>query len=165
MGASREELQSAAERKAAEAAVRAMTARHAPAHARLVAAARKRLRDRVPTAFELAYEYTSWIAFSFSPTAHGHQGVLAVRADADGVKLYFQVGKGLPDPGKLLRGSGATVRYLDLESAATLTRPAVVALIEAAIARNPVPFAPSGQGPLIVRSPSVSRGRPARRGR
>lgn len=79
---------------------------------------------------------------SFSPTAHGHQGVHAVRADKDGVKLYFQAGKGLPDPEKLLRGSGGKVRYVELENAATLKEPAVDAVIEAAIGRRngPVPW-------------------------
>jgi hypothetical protein len=152
MTASRQEGQSPADRKAAEGAVRRMIATHAPAHARLIAAARKRVRDRLPTAFELAYEYKSWIVFSFSPTAHGHQGVLAVRADEDGVKLYFQVGKGLPDPERLLRGSGTKVRYIALEGTAALRRPAVDALIEAALKQNRVPFAASGKGPLVIRA-------------
>ncbi|HEV8410168.1 MAG TPA: hypothetical protein VGQ30_06650 [Gemmatimonadaceae bacterium] len=71
---------------------------------------------------------------------------------ADGVALYFNRGKELSDPSKLLKGSGKLVRSIELDGASTLARPEVVRLIEEAIERNRVPFARTGRGPMVVRS-------------
>lgn len=144
--------QSAAVRRAAEAQVTAMITKFAPEHLKLVGAMRKALRKRLPTAQEHVYEYTRWVVISYSPNEHGYAGVLAVRVDADGVKLYFNNGKGLPDPDKLLKGTAKLVRYIPVDSPSTLSRPAVVALIEAALARNTVPFARTGDGPVVIKS-------------
>ena len=150
--------QSAAARRAAEAEVRALIAKFAPAHLRLTAAMRRSLRKRLPTAHEVVYEYRAWFVISFSPSEQGFEGVLGIRGDADGVKLYFNRGKELPDPEKLLKGS-AQVRFIDLEGASTLARPAVARLIDEAIARNRVPFARAGRGLVIIRSASAKKGR------
>jgi hypothetical protein len=155
MPTSQPTTQSVADRRAAEAQV----ARLAPAHERLVAATRRALRKRLPTACEIVYEYRSWIVISYSPSERGYEGALAIRADADGVKLYFNSGKGLPDPEKRLQGS-ANARWIPLETAATLARPAVARLIDEALARHRVPFPPSGRGPLTVRAAST---KPSRR--
>ncbi|MBK8267368.1 MAG: DUF1801 domain-containing protein [Planctomycetes bacterium] len=153
--------QSAAERKAADAQARALIAKFAPAHEQLVSAVRKSLQKRLPTANEIIYEYRTWFVISYSPSEHGFEGVLAIRGDAVGVKFYFNRGKELPDPEKLLKGS-AQVRFIDLESASTLTRPAVARLIDEAIAHNRVPFAPAGRGSVILRSASATK-RPPRK--
>ncbi len=129
-----------------EAEIRELTAKFAPAHARLISAARRSLRKRLPTAHEIVYEYRDGFVISFSPSIHGYQGVLALRASADAVKLYFNQAKGLPDPEKLLQGSARQTRWISLEAAATLARPAVATLIDEAITRNRVPFARAGQG-------------------
>lgn len=143
--------QSAAERRAAEAQLRALVARFASEHERLIAALRRWILKLLPTAHEMVYEYRDWIVISYSPSGRGFEGVLAIRADADGVKLYFNQGKGLPDPEKLLRGS-AQARWIAVESAATLARPAVADLASEALARNPVPFAAAGRGPIDIRA-------------
>ena len=67
---------------------------------------RRWLRKRLPTAHEVVYEYRDCFVISYSPNERGYEGVLAIRASADGVRLYFNHGKGLPDPEKLLQGSG-----------------------------------------------------------
>lgn len=154
MGNPEPSTQSAAERRAAEAQLRALIDRFAPAHLRLIGALRRWLLERLPTAHEIVYEYRDWIVLSYSPSERGYEGVLAIRADADGVKLYFNHGKGLPDPEKLLRGS-AQARWIAVESASTLARPAVGSLADEAIARNSVPFAASGRGPIVIRSAST----------
>ena len=102
------------------------------------------------------------MVISFSPNEHGYEGVLAIRASADGVKLYFNQGKALPDPEKLLQGSGSQTRSIDVEGASTLARPAVACLIEEAIARNRVPFALAGRGSVIIRSTSGKQRRQRR---
>jgi hypothetical protein len=149
-------------RRSAEAELRGLIAKFAPAHARLVAAARRSLRKRLPTAHEIVYEYRDCFVACYSPNEHGYEGVLAIRGSADGVKLYLNRGKGLPDPGKLLRGSANQVRWIQLDGASTLTDPAVARLIDVAIERNRVPFARTGRGPTVVRS-TVAKKRGARR--
>lgn len=151
MSKSQPSAQTAVERRTAEAQLKALVAKFAPAHVRLTAAVRRSLRKRLPTAHEVVYEYRSWFVISYSPSEQGYEGVLAIRGDADGMKFYFNRGKELPDPEKLLQGS-AQARWIELESASTLARPAVKRLIDAAIARNRVPFARTGPGPVIIRS-------------
>ena len=102
---------------------------------------RRWLRKRLPTAHEVVYEYRDYFVISYSPNEHGYEGVLAIRASADGVRLYFNRGKELPDPAKLLQGSGKQTRWINLEGASTIARPEVARLIDEAIARNRVPFA------------------------
>lgn len=144
--------QTAAARRTAEAVVRTLIDKYVPAHLRLIAAMRRLLRKRLPTACEVVYAYHNLgaVVISFSPSEQGFEGVLAIRASADGVKLYFNQGKALPDPEKLLQGS-AQARWIDVADASTLARPAVTSLIDEAIARNRVPFAPAGRGSVIIR--------------
>lgn len=135
--------------------MRTLIARFAPAHLRLIGAVRRWLRKRLPNAHELVYEYRDWFVISYSPNEHGYEGVLAIRASADGVKLYFNSGKELPDPEKLLQGSGKQTRWMHLERASALARPEVASLIDEAIALNRVPFASVGLGPVVIRSASA----------
>ena len=153
MSTSQPSPQSAAERRSAEAVLHTLIAKFAPAHERLVGAMRRWLRKRLPTSHEVVYEYRGWFVISYSPSERGYEGVLAIRGDADGVKLYLNQGKGLPDPEKLLRGS-AQARWIAVEGASTLARPAVASLVDEAIARNTVPFARTGRGPIVIRSAS-----------
>jgi hypothetical protein len=153
--------QSAAERRAAEAELRTLIDEFVPAYLRLIGAMRRRLRKRLPTAHEVVYEYRNLgaVVISFSPNEHGYDGVLSIRASADGVKLYFNQGKELPDPAKLLQGSSQT-RWINVEGASTLARPEVGSLIDEALARNRVPFAGAGRGSVVMsRSTSAKKRR------
>ena len=141
--------------------MRKLVARFAPDHERLIGAVQRSLRTRLPTAHEVVYEYRDWFVISFSPSERGYEGVLAIRGSADGVRLYLTQGKGLPDPEKLLKGSGQT-RWINVESASTLTRAAVALLIDEATLRNRVPFARTGRGPVVIRSTSAKKGRKRR---
>lgn len=146
--------QSAVARRSAETQLRALIAKFAPAHLRLVGAMRRWLRTRLPAAHEVVYEYRDWFVISYSPDDRGYNGALAIRASADGVRLYFNRGKELPDPEKVLQGSAQT-RWIAVEGASTPARPEVACLIDEAIARNPVPFASAGRGSVVIRSASV----------
>ncbi len=151
--------QSAVERRSAEAQLRALIAKFSPAHPRLIGAMRRCLRKRLPTAHEVVYEYRDWFVISYSPSERGYEGVLAIRASASGVKLFFNQAKELPDPEKLLQGAGKQMRSIDVEGASTLARPEVASLIDEAIARNPVPFALAGRGSVDIRSTSAKKSR------
>ena len=148
--------QSTAARRSAEAQLRLLIDKFTPGKLQLVTAMRRSLRKRLPTAHEVVYEYRDCFVTSFSPSEHGYEGVLAIRGSADAVRLYFNQGKDLPDPEKLLQGSSQT-RFIEVEGASTLTRPAVTSLIDKAIAHNRVPFARTGRGSVIVRSTSAKK--------
>src|SRR5436190_2916341 len=166
MSTSKLSTQSAVARRSAEAQLRTLIAKFAPAHQRLIGAIQRWLRKRLPTAHEVVYEYRDWFVISYSPNERGYEGVCSIRASANGVRLYFNRGKELPDPEKLLRGSGKQTRWIDLEGASTLARPTVAGLIDEAIALNRVPFARTGRGPVVIHSVSAKqsrRRRPAER--
>jgi hypothetical protein len=149
----------AAARRSAEVQLQALIDKFAPELPRSISAMRQALRKRLPTAHEVVYEYRDCFVISYSPSEHGYEGVLGLRGSADGVRLYFQRGKDLPDPAKVLRGTAQT-RWTGLEGASTLARPEVAALIEAAIALNRTPFARTGRGSVVM-SPLSKKRRPA----
>jgi len=153
--------QSAAARKSAEAQLRALIDKFAPAQLRFIGAIRRTLLKHLPAAHELVYEYRDCFVISYAPNEHGYEGALAIRASATDVRLYFHGGNALPDPAKLLQGT-AKARWIPLESAATLARAEVVRLISEAIARNSVPYARAGRGSMVIRPTAASqRGRSA----
>jgi hypothetical protein len=142
--------------RSAEAQLRTLIDKFAPAHLRLVGAMRRWLQKRLPTAHEVVYEYRDFFVISYSPNEHGYEGALAIRANTNGVRLYFSRGKELPDPGKLLQGSSQT-RWINVESASTLARPEVARLIDEAVSCNRVPFTSEGRGSVVIRSTSAKR--------
>jgi hypothetical protein len=162
-GASASSTQTAAARRAAEAQLTTLLTTFAPDSLRQIAALRRALRKRLPTAHEVVYEYRDCCVISVSPTEQGYDGVFAIRASADAVKLYFNQGKGLPDPGKVLQGSGGQARWIETKGAATLARPEVAALVETAIASTRVPFEAAGRGSVIVRETTASKQTQARK--
>ena len=159
MSTSQLSTQSAVAPRSAEAQLRTLIVKFAPAHQRVIGAMRRWLRKRLPTAHEVVYEYRDCFVISYSPNERGYDGVLAIRASANGVRLYFNRGKELPDPANLLRGSGKQTRSIHLEGASTLARPAVARLVDEAIARNHVPFGRTGRGPVVIRSVSAKQRR------
>jgi hypothetical protein len=142
----------------AEDVLRDLVARFAPEQAPLVDTIRRRLRERLPGAHEIVYEYRDAFVISWSPSGHGYEGVLALRAGAKGVVLYFNPGEGLPDPAKLLRGKGLT-RSTPIADGAAFDTPALQALIDAVIARSPVAFDAGGRGSTAVRTTAAGKRR------
>ncbi len=119
---------------------------------------RKFLRKRFPTANELVYDYARNFVIGYSPTQAGGEGIAALSADAEGVRLYLTNGSQLPDPHKLLQGK-AGARYMTLGSASDLLRPEVEALMIAAEKAAKVTLRASGRGKLIMK-PSASEKKP-----
>jgi hypothetical protein len=128
----------------------------------LIRAARRTLRKRFPGAFELAYDNYNFFVIGYGPTERPSDCIVSLAAGANGVGLCFIHGARLPDPGKLLLGSGKQTRFIRLESAAVLARPEVEALLAAAIARAGKPSLAGGRGVLIIRSISAKQ-RPRRK--
>lgn len=149
----------------AEAQVRSFIARFDPKHQTLIRALRRALRKRFPTAHELVYDNYNFLVFGFCASERPTSCIVSLAAGANGVGLSFPyVGTKLPDPHKLLQGSGTSNRFIRLPTAATLARPEVEALIAAAIARAKTPLPTTGKGPLVIRSISAKQ-RPRRASR
>lgn len=146
---------------AAEKRLKSFIGKFQPAHQRLIRAVRRALRTRFPTAVELAYDNYNFFVIGYSPTERPSDAILSMAAGANGVGLCFVRGASLPDPKKILLGSGNQTRFLRVESVEVLARPEVKALVAAAAARSRAPFEASGRGSLVIRSVSAKQ-RPRR---
>jgi hypothetical protein len=120
------------------------------------------MRKRLPTAHELVYDNYNCFVIGYSPSLRPSDAILSIAASANGVGLCFIRGKGLPDPHRLLKGSGNQTRSIHLDTASTLSSPGVQQLIDEAVRRSRTPFRPRGQGSLVIRSVSAKQ-RPRRR--
>ena len=152
-GASR----SAAAKTTPEAQLRTFLAKFDPADQKLIRAVRSAVRKRLPAANELAYDYSGALVLGYSPTERGIDGIVSISARADGVRLYLNQGHRLPDPKKLLKGSGKQTRFIPVESAKRLAHPDVEALIAGAIELAGAPLPPGGRGKLVVRGAAAKR--------
>src|ERR1700726_1790310 len=121
-------------------------------NAALIRSARKILRKRLPTANELVYDNYNFFVIGYCSTERPSDCILSIAAGANGVGLSFYYGATLPDPHKLLLGSGSQNRFIRIESVATPTRPEVEELIAAPIAQVQRPLPGSDRGKLIIRS-------------
>jgi hypothetical protein len=139
----------------------AFIAKFDPSMQRLIRAARKRMRALLPTATELVYDNYNFLVIGYGPGPRTSEAIFSLAAYARGLTLFFLQGKGLPDPAKLLRGSGTVVRSIRLETAKVLDRPEVQALIQAALSAAKVALPPDGKHPLIIKSVSAQQ-RPRR---
>ena len=121
-------------------------------NAALIRSVRAVLRKRLPTANELVYDNYNFFVIGYCSTERPSDCILSIAAGANGVGLSFYYGATLPDPRKLLLGSGSQNRFIRIESMAKLTRPEVEELIAAAIAQAKRRLPGSGRGKLIIRS-------------
>jgi hypothetical protein len=145
----------------AERQLKAFIAKFAPKDQRLIRAVRRAVRRWFPTANELVWDNYNFFVIGYSPTERPSDSIVSIAARANGVGLCFIHGAGLPDPAKILQGSGKQTRFVRVASAEVLARPDMKALVAAATARARTPFPPAGRGRLIVRSVSAKQ-RPRR---
>jgi len=136
-------------------------ARFTPEVAALIRAARRTMRARLPRATELVYDNYNFFVIGYGPGEKPSDAIFSLAAYAKGVSLCFLQGAGLPDPKGILRGGGKLVRSIRVESAATLDRPEVRALMKAAAERAKRPLDPAGAHRLVIKSVSAKQ-RPRR---
>ena len=82
-----------------------------------IRAIRRAVRKRFPTANELVYDNYNFFVIGYSPTERPSDAIVSIAARANGVGLCFIRGASLPDPKKVLLGSGNQTRFIRLESA------------------------------------------------
>jgi hypothetical protein len=145
-----------------EAQLAGFIAKFEPERRALIRSARAALRKRLPTANELVWDNYNFFVIGYSATERPSDSIVTIAAAANGVGLAFYRGASLPDPYGILQGSGVQNRFVRLESAATLKRPEVQALITAAFDQARTPFRTAGRRSLIIRSVSAKQ-RPRRR--
>jgi hypothetical protein len=150
------------QQKSVEQQLEGFVKRFEPRHQQLIRATRKALRKRFPTATEMVYDNYNFFVIGYSPNDRPSDAIVSIAAGANGVGLCFIHGARLPDPTKILLGSGKQTRFIRLESAAVLQRPDVEALFAAAVAQAKVPFPEKGLRKLVIRSVSAKQ-RPRRK--
>ena len=137
-------------------------AKYDPAVAKLARASRAALRKRFPTATELVYDNYQFLAIGYAATERASDCLVSLAVSPKGVALSFYYGASLPDPDRILLGSGNQNRFVRLDSAATLRVSAVEALLRAAMVQAKTPLPASGRGVLVIKSVSAKQ-RPRRR--
>lgn len=109
-------------------------ARFSPDIAAETHAALKTMRTRLPGAVEMVYDNYYALVIGFCPVERASEVILSIAVYPNHISLCFFAGDRLPDPQKLLQGAGKIARHIRLdEGAATLARPAVKALMKAAV--------------------------------
>jgi hypothetical protein len=134
---------------------------YTPEIQRIAKDAAVKLESCLPGANRLVYDNYNALVIGFGPTERTSDAILSLVLYPRWVTLYFLQGAGLPDPDGLLQGSGKVGRHVVLTSAHDLVRPAVRALIRAAVLDSDVPFDKRATGRIIIKSVS-STARPRR---
>jgi len=132
---------------------------------RVAAAARAalaRLRKRLPGAIEIVYDNYNALAIGFGPSEKASEAIFSIAVYPRWVSLFFlQGGAKLPDPDKMLQGSGTRVRHIVLAEPRVLEKPAIKKLMSLALASAKKPLDPKQRRRLIIKSISAKQ-RPRR---
>ena len=136
-------------------------AKYTPEVGALAQAALKKMRARLPGAVELVYDNYNALVIGFGPTERTSDAIFSIALYPRWVNLFFLQGASLPDPKKLLQGSGKIVRYIVLKDAADLDKPAVKALMTCALKRSTKPLESAMPGRIVIKSISAKQ-RPRR---
>jgi hypothetical protein len=136
----------------------AFLSRYTPEIRALGEAAIAKLRARLPGAVQIVYDNYNALVVGFGSSERASDAAFSIALYPKWVRLFFLDGVALPDPKKLLEGSGKAVRSIRLESADDLDKPAVRALMKAALKAQPIP---ASGGRLVIRAISAKQ-RPRR---
>jgi hypothetical protein len=99
----------------------------------LYLAARAAVLTAAPRANELIYDAYNAVSTAFSFSEALKDAFCHVAAYRDYVNLGFNQGATLPDPERLLGGTGRQIRHIRIANAADLKRPGVRSLLRAAV--------------------------------
>ena len=108
-------------------------AKQPPDMAKLTKAVLAKMRARLPGATELVYDKRRALVIGFCPDDRASHVINSIATYSKWINLYFFEGDNLPDPEGLLQGSGVAVRHIRINDAKDLDRPAVKALMAAAL--------------------------------
>jgi hypothetical protein len=135
--------------------------RYSPPVAALARACLKKMRARLPGTVQLVYDNYNALVIGFGPSERASEAIFSIALYPRWVTLFFLRGAGLPDPRRLLKGSGKVVRHIVLASAADLDLPPIQELMAKALRRAGAGIDPGATGRLVIRSISAKQ-RPRR---
>lgn len=113
-------------------AVKDLLASYTPEVRKLALSTRSFVLDLIPNALEQVDPKAKIIAYGFGPKYAGT--ICVVMPVKSGVNLGFFRGTELPDPQKLLQGTGKLHRHVKLKDASDLKAPALRSLMNSAVA-------------------------------
>jgi hypothetical protein len=145
----------------AEAQIEGFIAKFSDPVAAEIRAARADMRRRLPGAFELVYDNYNALAIGYGPTEKASEAIFSIALFPRWVSLFFLQGKGLPDPQRLLKGSGNVAKHVVVSSPEMINDPEIRTLMKESVARAKVPLDPANPHRLIIKSISAKQ-RPRR---
>ncbi len=116
-----------------EAQLEEFIARYTPEIAGLTRAVLAEMRRRLPGAVELVYDNYNALAIGFGPTERASDVVFSIAAYPRWVSLFLFRAAKLPDPERLLSGTGSMVRHIVINGPEDLDQPGIRALMAAAL--------------------------------
>ncbi len=117
---------------------------------------------RLPGACMLVYDNYNALAIGFAPGERTSDAIFSLAVFPRWVTLCFlKNGPALPDPGRILKGSGTAVRHIRLDAPAMLDDPAVKTLMKNALRMADPAIDTAQPSRLIIKSVSVKQ-RPRR---
>jgi Domain of unknown function (DU1801) len=99
----------------------------------LALAARKKVLTMAPRSTETIYDAYSAVAIGYSFTGRLKEGFCHIAVYSAHVNLGFNQGIELPDPDRLLQGTGTRTRHLTLRAPDDVNDPRLARLLRAAI--------------------------------
>ncbi len=136
-------------------------AKYEPAIVAQATKALAKMRKLAPGAVEMVYDNYNSLVIGFAPGERPSEALFSIVLYPRYIGLCFIWGKGLPDPAKRLQGKGNQVRWIRLESPATLDEREVRELIRQALQQAKVPINPKQKRRLVIKSISKKQ-RPRR---
>jgi len=118
------------------------------------------MRRKFPQATVLVYDNYNALAIGFGPSERASDAVFSIALFPRWANLFFLQGAALPDPQKLLKGTGKQARSIRLERVELLNNPALLALIDAEASRLGLDPG-AGSGKIVIKSISAKQ-RPRR---
>lgn len=129
-------------------------AEYTPDIASLTHALFDKLQRRIPGATVMGYNYYNALAIGWSPDDRTSHGVLSLALYPRWVNLCLLRGVDLPDPHKILEGTGNQLRMIRMTNSDMLDDPRVDAVIGAALARSEPPIDPNAEARVFIKGVS-----------
>lgn len=110
------------------------------------------LRIRLPGAVQLVYDNYNALVIGFGPSERASEAIFSLVIYPKYLRVFFLQGTEVPDPRKLLEGSGNVVRSIRLAGPEDLNKPEVRELMDAAMNSADIPIDPGARGSLVIRA-------------
>jgi hypothetical protein len=137
--------------------LRSFLAKFEPRVAASARVALARLRKKLPGAIELVYDNYNALAIGFGPSDRASEAIFSIAVFPRWISLFFLQGAKLPDPDKVLKGSGTQSRHIVLTDPKILEQPAVKKLMALALKSAKKPLDPKQRRRLIIKSVSATQ--------